>query len=70
MNISEKNLIGCKTKKRYMNSLMQFDARHVVNHILPEESAPLPLCLRRMILEFSGHIRIGTKSFMYIFFPE
>ena len=52
-----------------MNSVVRFQLNDLVDRFLPPDDFPLPQDLRRMILLFSGHIRLGTKSFLYIFYP-
>jgi hypothetical protein len=69
MNCNIKKIKNNNTPKRYMSSLMQFDINNIVNHIMPFSVTPLPLCIRRHILELSGHIRVGTRSYMYVFYP-
>jgi hypothetical protein len=55
--------------KGKMNSFIQFDLAEVVDTLLSPDDFALPLCLRRLILEFSGHMRIGTRSYIYVFYP-
>ena len=57
-------------RKGKMNSFIQFELAEVVDTMLPPDDQPLPLCLRRLILELSGHIRIGTRSYIYVFYPS
>ena len=52
-----------------LNSVVRFDVQQLVEYFLPYEWHPLPTDLRRTILLFSGHIRIGTRSFLYVYYP-
>ena len=52
-----------------MNSVVRFHLTELVDSFLPPDDFPLPADIRRMLLLFSGHIRVGTRSFLYIFYP-
>jgi hypothetical protein len=52
-----------------INSVVRFDLAALVEHFLPRDRFDMPLALRREILLLSGHIRIGTRSFMYVYYP-
>ena len=48
---------------------MHFKLGELIEHFLPYDSFPMPTALRREILLLSGHIRVGTKSFMWVYYP-
>ena len=52
-----------------VNSIMHFKLGELIEHFLPYDSFPMPTALRREILLLSGHIRVGTKSFMWVYYP-
>ena len=48
-----------------MTNNLRAEVTEIVNFLLPHAHAPLPLELRRLVLEFSGLLQVGRRSVIW-----